>query len=86
MCVLCEIEVLDSWGDSPGFVGIAAIQIASERWTSSAEITRVLRPCRATRIRSLDRFHLVLVNSDCNRTLNGFDGNHQSALSVACGQ
>ena len=34
----------------------------------------------------LDRFHLVLVNSDCNRPLNGFDGNHQRTVSVACGQ
>jgi hypothetical protein len=34
----------------------------------------------------LDRFHLVLVNSDCNRPLNGFDGNHERTVSIACDQ
>ena len=34
----------------------------------------------------LDSFHIVLVNSDRNRPLNGLDGNHQRTVSVACGQ
>ena len=35
---------------------------------------------------SLNRFPLVLVNSDGNRPLNEFDGNHQRVVSVACDQ